>query len=150
MIRGATVSLAGAALLAACVVPAARDPVNSFSAVGSNETVVVGRVELVPPLRKGEQKIKTLNSGSFENKLFLIADEKPRALTKEPELADYKGRIEATVGENFFIRSQSQPFYIVGGMMYLDLGSREMNRAYFPGGLMVPLRAGDKAVYIGT
>ena len=82
--------------------------------------------------------------------LKLLMDSRPRALTKEPELADYKGRIEATVGENFFIRSQSQPFYIVGGMMYLDLGSKEMNRAYFPGGLMAPLKVGDKAVYIGT
>jgi len=152
MIRRATLGLAtlGVLGLAACVVPAARDPVDSFSSVGNDETVVVGRVEIVPPLRKGEQKIKTLNSGSFENKVFLIADEQPRAFTKEPVLSDYRGRIEATLGENFFVRSKGQPFYILGGMMYLDVGGREMNQAYFPGGLRVPVKSGDKAVYVGT
>jgi hypothetical protein len=150
MTRRVALLLVAVSALAACIVPPARDPVDSFSSVASDETVVVGRVELVPALRKGEQKIKTLNSGSFENKVFLIADEQPRVLTKEPAIADYKGRIEATLGKNFFIRSRSKPFYIVGGMMYLDIGSRETNQAYFPGGLMVPLKTGDKAVYIGT
>lgn len=150
MMRRVALLLVAAAALVACIVPPARDTVDSFSSVSSDETVVVGRVELVPPLRKGEQKIRTLNSGSFENKVFLIADEQPRVLTKEPAIADYKGRIEATIGRNFFIRSKSRPFYVVGGMMYLDIGSRETNQVYFPGGLLVPLKNGDKAVYIGT
>jgi hypothetical protein len=65
-------------------------------------------------------------------------------------MADYAGRIEAILGKNFFVRSDNKPFYILGGMMYLDLGGREMNRAYFPGGLKVSLKPGDKAVYVGT
>jgi hypothetical protein len=136
-------------MLGACV-GAAREPADSLSGLGSDETIVVGRVELVPPLRKDEQKLKGLNSGSFENKIFLLADEQYRVLTKEPEMADYAGRIEAILGKNFFVRSHSKPFYILGGMLYLDLGGREMNRAYFPGGLKVSLKPGDKAVYVGT
>lgn len=42
--------------LSACV-GAAREPVVSLSSLSSGETVVVGRVELVPPLRKDEQKL---------------------------------------------------------------------------------------------
>lgn len=151
--RPLPVRLAAAILLlgtlGACVGPA-REPVDSLSGLNGGETVVVGRIELVPPLRKNEQKLKGLGTGNFENKIILIADEQNRALTDEPGMADYAGRIEAILGKNFFVRSDSKPFYILGGMMYLDLGGREMNRAYFPGGLKVSLKPGDKAVYVGT
>jgi hypothetical protein len=147
------VRLAGVLLLlgtlGACVGPA-REPVDSLSGLNGGETVVVGRIELVPPLRKNEQKLKGLGTGNFENKIILIADERNRALTDEPGMADYAGRIEAILGKNFFVRSDSKPFYILGGMLYLDLGGREMNRAYFPGGLKVSIKPGDKAVYVGT
>jgi hypothetical protein len=147
------VRLAGMLLLlgtlGACVGPA-REPVDSLSGLNGGETVVVGRIELVPPLRKNEQKLKGLGTGNFENKIILIADERNRALTDEPGMADYAGRIEAILGKNFFVRSDSKPFYILGGMLYLDLGGREMNRAYFPGGLKVSIKPGDKAVYVGT
>lgn len=135
--------------LGACVGPA-REPVDSLSGLNGGETVVVGRIELVPPLRKSEQKLKGLGTGNFENKIILIADEQNRTLTDEPGMADYAGRIEAILGKNFFVRSDSKPFYILGGMMYLDLGGKEMNRAYFPGGLKVSIKPGDKAVYVGT
>jgi hypothetical protein len=135
--------------LSACV-GAAREPVDSLSGLGGDETVVVGRIEIVPPLRKDEQKLKGLNSGSFENKVFLLANEHYRVLTDEPGMGDYAGRIEAILGKNFFVRSNNKPFFILGGMMYLDLGGQETNRAYFPGGLKVPLKPGDKAVYVGT
>jgi len=134
--------------LAACAGPA-RQRVEGWSGVGSGETVVVGRIELVPQLRKGEQKLENLNSGSFENVVFLMADDKNRVLQSEPKAADLGGRIEATLEQTFFVRSSDQPFYILGGMIWLEIG-RGMNKAYFPGGLRVPLKTGDKAVYVGT
>ena len=67
--------------LSACV-GAAREPVDSLSGLNGDETVVVGRIEIVPPLRKDEQKLKGLNSGSFENKVFLFADEHYRVLRR--------------------------------------------------------------------
>ena len=135
--------------LSACV-GAAREPVDSLSGLGGDETLVVGRIEIVPPLRKDEQKLKGLGTGNFENKVFLLTDDHYRVLTEEPVMADYAGRIEAILGKNFFVRSNSKPFFILGGMMYLDLGGREMNRAYFPGGLKASLKPGDKAVYVGA
>ncbi len=135
--------------LSACV-GAAREPVNALSELGGGETLVVGRIELVPPLQPGEQKIKGGNSSQFENKMFLFTDEHRRTLSKEPAMADYAGRIEAILGKTFFVRSSNKPFFILGGMVYLDLGGRELNRAYFPGGLKVSMGPGDKAVYIGT
>lgn len=137
-----------ALVLGACAGPA-RERVDGWSGVGSGETVIVGRIELVPPLRKGEQKIETLNSGSFENLVYLIADDKNRALQDDPKTGDYDGRIEATLEQTFFVRSSDHPFYILGGVLWLEIG-RGMNKAYFPGGLRVSLRSGDKAVYVGT
>lgn len=135
-----------AAALAGCVVPPAREPVASLESLREGNTLVVGRVELVPALRKDEQKIQALNSGSLVNKMFLIADERDRELQDEPQLADFAGRIEAPLGENFFVRSPSKPFYILGGLVYLT----DSNRAYFPGGAKVGIVPGDRAVYVGT
>jgi len=135
--------------LGACVGPA-REPADSFSGLERDETVVVGRVELVPPLRKDEQKFKGIVIGDLKNKMILITDDQYRQLTEEPDMSDFAGRIEAKLGQTFFVRSHSKPFFILGGMLYLDLGGEEMNRAYFPGGLKVSLKPGEKAVYVGT
>ena len=146
-VRAAGLLLLGA--LGACVGPA-REPVDSLSGLDRDETVVVGRIELVPPLRKDEQKFKGIVIGDLKNKMILITDDQYRTLTEEPGMSDFSGRIEAKLGKTFFVRSQSKPFFILGGMLYLDLGGSETNRAYFPGGLKVSLRPGEKAVYIGT
>ncbi len=138
-----------AAALSGCA-PPARAPVESAQALGGDETIVIGRVELVPPLRKGEQRIRGLGTSDVENKIYLLVDERERALPQPPALSDYEGRIEATLGSHFFVRSASRPFYILGGVLMLDLSGNTMNRAYFPGRLKVALRPGDRAVYIGT
>ena len=135
--------------VAGCVGPA-REGVDSFSGVGSGEVVVVGRIDLVPPLRKGEQRLQGIGSGRMENKIFIIADDHYRVLKEEPGVADYTGRVEATLGQTFFVRSGNKSFYVLGGMLYLDIGGTEMNQAYFPGGLKVSIKPGDKAVYVGT
>lgn len=136
-------------LLVACVGPA-REPVGSFSSVGSGEAVLVGRVELVPALGKSEQRLKGLGAGRVENKLFLITDHRYRVLKEEPVVGDFDGRIEAVLGETFFVRTTAKPFYVLGGMLYLSLDGAGVEQAFFPGGLKVALTPEDKAVYIGT
>lgn len=148
----AAITLSGLLLLGvlgACVGPA-REPVESMSELNSSETIVVGSIELVPALAKDEQKIQGLGTANFENKIIMIMDENYRVLKSEPVIADYAGRIEALLGKNFFVRSDSKPFYLLGGMLYLSVGGREINRVYFPGGLKVSIKPGDKAIYIGA
>lgn len=65
-------------------------------------------------------------------------------------MSDLAGRIEAKIGKTFFVRSSNKSFFILSGMLFLDIGGKESNRAYFPGGLKVALKPGDKAVYIGV
>ena len=140
--------LAAALALAGCV-PASLAPAHNTESIGSGETIVVGRVELVPPLRKGEQRLTAIGTGSYENLMLLLTGERDRPLPADPKIADYADRIEAPLGSHFFVRTRAAPFYILGGIVFLDMGST-MNRARFPGGLRVALEEGDRAVYIGT
>jgi len=140
--------LLAALALAGCV-PSALAPVSSADGVGSGETIIVGRVELVPPLRKGEQRLTAMGTGSYQNLMLLLTGERDRPLPADPKIADYADRIEAPLGSHFFVRTRSASFYIHGGIVFLDMGST-MNRARFPGGLRVALKEGDRAVYIGT
>jgi hypothetical protein len=146
MRRGCLVALL---TLAACA-PAPRAPVSALSELGSDEVVVVGKVELVPALRKHEQKIRGNVIGNFENRMYLVMDEKPRPLPEDLRIADYAGRIEALMGSTFFVRSKAQPAYLLGGVVFLDMGGNSQQKAYFPGGFQVAAKPGDRAVYIGT
>ena len=56
----------------------------------------------------------------------------------------------APLGQTFFVRSRAAPFYVLGGMLILEMGGSRVDRAYFPGGLKVEVKPGDRAVYIGT
>jgi hypothetical protein len=138
--------LLAALSLAGCVPPSLA-PVHNAESIGSGETIVVGRVELVPPLRKGEQRLTAIGTGSYENLMLLLTGERDRPLPADPKIADYADRIEAPLGGHFFVRTRSASFYILGGIVFLDSA---MNRARFPGGLRVALKEGDRAVYIGT
>jgi hypothetical protein len=145
-----TLAAAAALLVLSGCSPGVREEIDTLSQLGDGDTLVVGRVELVPPLLKGEQRIKALNSGHYENKIFILADERDRVLPPEPRIFGFAGRIDAVLGSTFFVRSSAKPFYILAGVMFLDLGGKEYNKAYFPGGLRASLQPGDKAVYIGT
>jgi hypothetical protein len=142
--------IAIAALALAACAPAPRVPVNTLSEVGSDEVVLVGKVELVPALRKHEQKIRGNVVGNFENRMYLLMDEKLRPLPEDPRVADYAGRIEAPMGSTFFVRSKAAPSYILGGVVFLDIGGSSQHKAHFPGGFQVAAKPGDRAVYVGT
>jgi hypothetical protein len=68
LLRCGAIAALLALILGGCA-PAPRVALTSLDSLGSDETVIVGRVELVPPLRKGEQKIRGTVVGDFENRL---------------------------------------------------------------------------------
>jgi len=149
MRRGWLVALLALAV-AACA-PAARAPLTSLSSLDRDEVVIVGKVELVPPLRKGEQKIRGMVVGNFENTIYLMMDEKLRPLPQDPRIADYAGRIEALIGSTFFVRSKAVPSYVLGGILFLEIGGNSpQQKIYFPGGFQVAAKPGDRAIYVGT
>jgi len=124
-----------------------RPSVESIRDVGEDEIVVVGRVELVPPLEKGEQKLKNMiGTGMLRNKLLLLTDEQWRTFEAEPGPGDHRLRIEAPFDETFFVLSSKRPFYILVGELWLEAA----DKVYFPAGLKVNIRPTDRAIYIGT
>ena len=134
------------ALVAACVGPA-RSPVESMGELGSDQVVIVGRVELLPPLAKDEQNFKNMiGADMVRNKVLLMTAEKWRRLNAEPERADYEDRIEAPLEQTFFVRGNNRPFYVLVGELWLSAA----DKAYFPAGFKVDVRSTDRAVYIGT
>ena len=137
-------------MLTSCVLPQPRAELGNLSELRSDEVVIVGRVDLVPKLAEGEQKLEALGTGDAVNKVYLLTNEHYRVFEQEPRMSDYEGYIPAPLGKNFFVRSSAKPFYILGGQLRLTARGDDMSSAYFPGGMKVSVKPGDKAVYIGA
>jgi hypothetical protein len=142
-------------LLGAC----STSSISSLSDIGSNEVIIVGRVELVPGLRKDEEQGRGVARAgvivfggptNFENTMFLITGDTNKEIKKETSLSELSGRIDAVLDDNFYARSPNKPFYILGGKVFLSVDKSTSNTLYFPGGFKVIPKPDDKAVYIGT
>lgn len=142
--------LSGALLLmamAGCTAP--RPAVDDVSTVGSQEVIVVGRIELTPSLTDEDQILKGIGTGKFKNKVFVITNEEWQDKQGGIELGD--DFFEATLGEPFYVKGSNKPFYFLTGVIYTDVSSKgAMQNVNLPGGVKIELRSNDKAVYIGT
>jgi hypothetical protein len=144
--RAALVVLAALAA-GGCAGPALA-PAASWKDVDQGELLLVGKVELDPPLHEKEQGFGGLQVMDVKNKVFLLLGEEPRKEEAEPSMADYAGRLEASLGKTFFVRRERGPFWVRDVFVILDANANR--RVYFPGNLKVDARPGDKAVYVGT
>ncbi len=133
--------------MAGCTAP--RPAVDDVSTVGSQEVIVVGRIELTPPLTDGDQILKGIGTGKFKNKVFVITNEEWQDKQGGIELGD--DFFEATLGEPFYIKGPNKPFYFLSSVIYTEVSSNgAMRNVNLPGGVKIELRSKDKAVYIGT
>jgi hypothetical protein len=133
-----------------CFMGPARRMVSSFKEVGSGDVVVVGRVDLSPPLEENEQILLSM-AESLRNKIMLLTDDKWRQMKEEPSNAAYAGRIEAPIGEVFFVEIPNKPLYILAGVILMEQNYQGLaDKAYLPGGFKIDVRPDDKAIYIGT
>ena len=144
-------------LLAACVPTSRIKPVENLAQVPASETLLVGRIELDPPLKPGEQKLSE-RYAEYDRLALVILDEEPREMDRL-SLGDLKQRINAPFGQHFFVSHPARPFYIVKSwvVMYAKIEVRSGNSsspadttAPLQGLFRVDVRPGDKAVYIGT
>lgn len=149
---------AGALLLLSACVPTSRiQAVEKLADVPAGEAVLVGRIELDPPLKPGEQKLSE-RYAEYERLALVIVGDEPREMDSL-SLGDLKRRINAPFGQHFFVNHPAQPFYILKSwvVMYAKVEVRSGNSSA-PGDATAPLhglfrvdaRPGDKAVYIGT
>lgn len=145
-----------ALLLSACVPESDIKPVDTLSALPAGHTILVGRVELHPAMKPGEQKLGD-SYKEFEDEALLIVDDELRSVP-EFKRGDLGERIDAPFDRLFFVELPAEPFFILKGWVVMDakvevVGPNEPPpdpAAPLEGAFRVDLKPGDRAVYIGT
>jgi hypothetical protein len=155
-LRRRLVLLALAAPLAACVT--LHDPAERPADLTADKVLVVGRIELVPPLRADEQRL-FLGADPFNTRRYYQG----RAvlfLADTPVERDQTGdAINPELEQGFAIAVPRSRRFVVGGgvAMNLDLRAVTARQAvldrsdlHLPVPLEFDFRPGDRAIYIGT
>lgn len=145
-----------AAALAGCV--SVSENVSSLNEVGADSVLVVGRIEIVPPVKPEEQKYRA-GIDLFDTKRHFIG----RAILFMSDKAEFQERTDVALNppleETFFVRLPASHRYMVKGSVTMELVARavsarqtRMDQAelLFPAPLAIDVRPGDRAVYIGT
>ncbi len=142
--------------LAACVPTSRIQPLDKLADLPSGDVVLVGRIELDPPLKPGEQRLSKTYA-EYERLALVIVDEAPREIDRLG-MGDMKQRINAPLGQHFFVNHPARPFYILKSwvVMQAEIKMQSPNArmedplAPLQGLFKVDVRPGDQAVYIGT
>src|SRR5690348_12171308 len=146
-------------VLAGCG-PQPEQPVTRLSDIGADSVVVVGRLELQPPLRPNEQQIKmgTIDpfdaADRFRDRGFLWFG---RVADTPAEKGDFV--MNPRLGELYFLRVPKNTPYLLGGYIMAQYLTRMTSprsmtvddaRIEIPGGVRYDIRPGDRAIYVGT
>ena len=137
-------------LLQACTMPRALPKATDLRA-GASEVVVIGKIELVPPLDAREQKThwNVIGEKRMLGRVWMAtgAEHKP-VKTSQIDASEFQGSLEAQWGVPFMVKAPRQRTYLNGGLAHLDV--MEQEKLWFPGGYYFEVPAGANAVYIGT
>lgn len=135
--------------LAGCIKLPMRKMVTDWSEVPPGEVVVVGKLELFPPLQDVEQAILKGKYGRFKQMAVMATAHEYRPNWKY-ETIGFNGRIEAHLGRPFFAAFPAKTHYYMGSTIFLETQfDRDINML-LPGGLLIDIQPDDKAIYIGT
>lgn len=146
-------------LLAGC--HSSADRAERGRTLNNTELFVVGKVELVPPLKPEEQDLKTAGSGRLKNRIYVFLSDR---FIDMQNLGMTGGKHAALVDLNKTFtakRRASAPLYYSGGMVWMQSAatySGFMNRRttvqtdhlYLPSQYTFAVEPKDKAIYIGT
>ena len=139
-----------ALLLQACAMPRTLPAANDLKA-GADEVIVVGKIELVPPLQSLEQRThwNVIGEKRMLGHVMMAtgAGDKPVSMPSL-QVADFQQTLDAEWGVPFMVRMPRQRTYFNGAMAHLDVLERD--RLWFPGGLYFDVPKDAPAVYIGT
>ena len=142
--------VAAALLLQACAMPRMLPAATDLKA-GGEEVVVIGKIELVPPLHQLEQKThwNVIGEKSMLGRIFIATGDMHKPVkTGTPDAADFQSTLEAEWGKPFMVKMPRHGTWFNGGMAHLDVLNQET--LWFPGGMYFEVPQGAKAVYIGT
>jgi hypothetical protein len=146
---------AAALFVAGCV--SVSENVGSISEVGGDSVLVIGKIEIVPPIKPDEQKYRAgwdplNNQRYFKGRAVLFTSE-------TPQYRDYTGNaLNPPLEEVYFLKLPKAHRYVVKGSVTMSFVSRgssarsgyDQAELLFPTPMEVDVRPGDKAIYVGT
>lgn len=132
--------------------------ITSLTDVSQGTVLVVGQIELVPPLQPGEQKLRmgTFDpldiAGKLRHRAVLHLANKPKAAEETWEVINPK------LGETFFFRVPREKRFVVMGTITTKRVTTKVTRRQVTedvAEILLPrvefdLKPTDKAVYVGT
>ena len=114
-------------------------------------TVLVGKIELHPPLQPAEQRLSTQLGEDLKNAFVLYCGDRPRDFrTNKP--AGFEGSFLVPLEKEFFIKvGKDRTAYIPGGSFYTVYEPPfQVELVTLASLFSVELRPDDEAVYVGT
>lgn len=138
------------ALAAATAGCGSQPELNSASELQTREVILVGRIELVPPLFPHEQVLKAPLTGRFRDKVHvLFADRVYDA--HESTFTFYRKSTLVELGQEFYLpQPTSKTLFYSGGAVVMTATNKGQDDMKLPGGLQYTLNPADRAVYVGT
>jgi hypothetical protein len=137
--------------LQACALPRSL-PIATDLKPSESEVVVIGKIELVPPLNpQFEQRTHWNVIGEkrmLNHVLVATAGEFKPVRTSRLDVADFQSSLEVEWGVPFMVNAPRQRTFLNGALAHLDVLRQE--KLWFPGGYYFDVPKGAAAVYIGT
>jgi hypothetical protein len=137
-------------VLQACAMPRSLPSATNLDGDDSS-VVVIGKIELVPPLdRRLEQKTHWNNIGEERllTHLFMATGPEPKPVNTDMDASEFQSTLEVQWDAPFMIKAPRRRTYLNGAMAYLNVNEHE--RLWFPGGYYFDVPRDAAAVYIGT
>lgn len=140
-----------------CVPTSQIVAIDNLDQLAADKVLIVGKVELDPPLAADEQDLGE-SYEEYRNAVMIITDTELRDTSGELAYGDLSSRIDAKIGEHFFVGHSAEPFFILKTWVVMRakleiIGpgeSYESGNAPLYGTFRVDVRPDDKAVYVGT
>jgi hypothetical protein len=148
--RSAALAASALALLQGCAVPQALPEAAGLEA-GADEVVVIGKIELVPPIDPREQRShwNVIGEKRLLGRVWMATGAEQRAITtSQLDGAQFQSSLEAEWGVPFMVKAPRRRTFLNGAVTHLDALNGE--RLWFPGGLYFDVPGGARAVYVGT
>ena len=138
-------------LFSGCV--AEKEAFTDFRTLGKEETVLVGKVEIIPPLSPEEQE-RSMSFGPYNDKnMFFYALNSAWVVPDENTMVSsdqYDDILINYFGKTFYVKNLSRDVYFIQMVLHMSLTSQGSTSFLFPGAGKVSIRPGEKAVYVGT
>ncbi|RPJ08378.1 MAG: hypothetical protein EHM28_04465 [Spirochaetaceae bacterium] len=143
-----TALILGIFLLCGCI--SSRDFTGNMNNIDKDKIILVGSIELVPPLKPGEQNIKAaLNWKEYENTIIFSLGE--QIVTEKNSLSNLSQYLKVKIGETFYVEQKySNKLYISAPCIWIETtGSGGAKFLYLPGPFLIEPPSGCKVIYIG-